>query len=121
MPDLERRRAPRATVSMPIQLSPRGDAQPATLKNLSTSGLACHFGEAISEMTVMAIALELPGASQPVEMAGAVVRCDKMRGVNPPTYEIGIFFTDMTNEARARVHNFVEAQVSAPATEESKA
>lgn len=111
--DLERRRAPRAEVSIPIQLSPRGDAQAATLTNLSTSGLGCQFGEAISEMTLVGVDLDLPDAKAPARVTGVVVRCDKIRGQNPPTYEIGVFFTDMTDETRAVVTEFVERQLAA--------
>jgi hypothetical protein len=110
--DLERRRAPRASVSIPIQLSPHGEAQPATLTNLSTSGLGCEFGEAMTEMTLVGIDLDLPGASKPARVQGVVVRCDKIRGVNPPTYEIGVFFTEMSDETRAVVMEFVEQQLS---------
>ena len=112
MSNIERRRAPRATVSIPIQLSPRGDAEPATLTSLSTSGLACQFGSAMTEMTMVGIDLDLPGAAAPASVKGVVVRCDKVRGVNPPTYEIGIFFTDMANECRATLQEFVEAQLA---------
>jgi PilZ domain len=110
--DLERRRAPRAAVSIPIQLSPRGDATPATLTNLSTSGLGCQFGEAIGEMTLVGIDLDLPGAKGPTRVTGVVVRCDKIRGMNPPTYEIGVFFTDMADATRAVVTEFVERQLA---------
>ncbi len=113
MSNIERRRAPRASVSIPIQLSPRGDAEPATLTNLSTSGLACHFGAAMTETTLVGIDLDLPGIEEPARVQGVVIRCDKLRGINPPTYEIGIFFTDLTNATRATLHEFVEAQLAA--------
>ena len=109
--DLERRGAPRASVSLPIQLSPRGEAEPATLTNLSTTGLGCHFGEAMSEMTLVGIDLDLPGAAEPARVQGAVVRCDKIRGLNPPTYDIGIFFTDMSDATRAALGTFLDRQL----------
>lgn len=111
--NLERRRAPRATASIPLLLSPRGDAQPATLVNISTSGLGCQFGEAMTEMTLVGIGVQLPGQESVAELKGAVVRCDKVRGVNPPTYEIGIFFTDMPDATRKSIQEFVDAQISA--------
>lgn len=108
---VERRRAPRASVSIPIRLSPRGEAEPATLVNLSTSGLCCHFGEAMTEMTLVGIDLDLPGCAERARVQGAVVRCDKVRGVNPPTYEIGVFFTDMSDATRRTIHEFVDTQL----------
>lgn len=109
----ERRRAQRASVSIPLQLSPHKDALPASLVNISTSGLCCQFGEAVSEMTLVGIDVELPDAGGPVHVQGAVVRCAKLRGVSPPTYEIGIFFTDMPNETRQLVERFVANNLEA--------
>ena len=110
-PDLERRRAPRATVSIPLHLSPRGDAEPATLVNISASGLCCRFADPIAEMTLVGMGIELPGQERACEVQGAVVRCDKIRGVNPPTYEIGIFFTEMSDETRKAIQEFVSAEL----------
>ena len=107
----ERRRAPRATVDIPLHLSPRENAEPAKLINISASGICCQFSEAISEMTLVGIGLELPGIDGIAEVQGAVVRCDKVRGINPPTYELGIFFTAMSNETRAAIQDFVDAQL----------
>ena len=112
--NVERRRAPRAPVSIPLQLSPHGAAQPAELVNLSTSGLCCRFSEAMTEMTLVAIDLQLPGARDSATVQGAVVRCDKLRGVSPPTYELGIFFTDMSDATRKALHTFVEQQLVGP-------
>ena len=112
MSNIERRNAPRISVNIPVQLSSRGDAEPATLTNLSTSGLACRFEAAISEMTLVGIDLDLPGVTQTAHVQGVVVRCDKLRGVHPPTYEIGIFFTAMTDATRASLAGFVEAQLA---------
>lgn len=99
----ERRRAPRAAFDIPIHLSPRGDARPARLVNLSTSGLCCHFEEAMTEMTVVGIELELPGQKAPARVEGAVVRCAKVPDRSPATYELGVFFTGMSDATRAAI------------------
>ena len=101
-----RRNSPRASVSIPIQLSPKGDAVPATLINLSSSGLCCRFPDYVSEMTLVGMALELPGLARPAMVRGAVVRCEKLRGMNPPTYELGVFFTDMSDDTRKAIGRF---------------
>ncbi len=108
---IERRQAPRAVADIPIQLTPREDAQPATLKDISISGIRCQFAEAISEMTLLQINLALPGQKQPACIQGAVVRCEKLRDQSPPTYELGIFFTDMSEEARSHIKDFVAAEL----------
>ncbi len=109
----ERRGAPRAAAQLPLRLSPDAEAQPATLKDLSTSGLCCRYGEPVTEMTLMGIQLELPGQEQAHALRGVVVRCEKLRGVNPPTYEIAIYFTEVPAATRQAIGAFVEAQLEA--------
>lgn len=97
-----------------MQLSPRGEAQSAVLTNLSTSGLACQFSEAMTEMTIVAIDLDLPDHGT-ARVQGAVVRCDKIPDKSPATYEIGIFFTDMADETRRLLETFIESALTAQA------
>lgn len=112
-PAIERRRAPRAEAEFAIQLTERGEQRPAQLKDLSTSGLRCHHGEPIREMTLVEIAVQLPGQREPHPVRGAVVRCVKVRGVSPPTYEIAVFFTELTPDCRAAIAEYVGARVPA--------
>ena len=102
----ERRRAPRASVDLPLQLSTKADASPARLRNISQSGLCCVSDQAVEEMTLMGVQLDLPGHG-PVEVQGAVVRCDKDREGEAPGYEIAIYFTEMSAQARIAIQNFV--------------
>jgi len=92
-------------------LSPRGDAEAATLVNISESGLCCRFSDAIVEMTLVGMGIDLPGQESVCDVQGAVVRCDKIRGINPPTYEIGIFFTDMSDATRKAIQDFVTSEL----------
>lgn len=110
---IERRRTPRAEVDIPIRLTPRDTAQPAQLVNISTSGICCTFGEAVNEMTLVGLTLELPSQDTAIPVKGAVVRCKKLRDRNPPTYEIGIFFTEMSPETRRAIEAFVESRLPA--------
>jgi hypothetical protein len=107
---IERRRAPRAETTFPIRITEQGEARPATVKNLSSSGLCCTYPEAIREMTLVGMTLELPGEAGVHELRGAVVRCDKLRGQTPPTYEIAIYFTEITPGTRVALSKFVSAQ-----------
>ena len=109
---IERRKAPRADVDIPIRLSPRDAARPARLVNISSSGICCTFGEAISEMTMVGITLELPGAATGTEVKGAVVRCAKCRDVTPPTYELGIVFIELSPDSRHAIEGFVDSRLS---------
>lgn len=113
---IERRKCPRMDVDIPIRLSPREGAQPARLVNISTSGICCTCGEAIREMTLVGISLELPGQPGSAEVKGAVVRCAKLRDQTPATYELGIFFTEMDPDSRQAIAGFVGEQLSSPAS-----
>ena len=107
---IERRIAPRTEADIPIRLT--DDAHPARLVNISTSGICCTYGEAINEMTIVGITLELPGAPNGTKIKGAVVRCAKCRDMKPPTYELGIFFTELSPDNRRAIEGFVQSQVS---------
>ena len=110
-PGIERRRAARAKAEFSIRLAERDGMREAKLKDLSTNGLCCLYGEALREMTLVRIAIEIPGDARSHDVQGAVVRCLKLRDVAPPTYEIAIFFTPLSPECRAALGRFVTAQV----------
>jgi hypothetical protein len=109
---IERRAAPRAAADFPLRLSPNAKAGPARLRDISANGLCCDYGEAVAEMTVMGVQVELP-ESGAHELRGVVVRCEKRRGVNPPTYEVAIYFTEMAPRTRQAIGAFVAAQLRA--------
>lgn len=109
----ERRRAPRAKASFPVQLNLRAEAAPATLKDISSNGLCCRFHEPIREMTLVHMDLRLPGTGSAHGVDGVVVRCDKLRGESPPAYEVAVYFTGIAPEARAAIHGFVTTQLAA--------
>src|SRR5262245_22489335 len=104
---IERRRAPRVQASFPLQLSTRAEAAPATLKDISTNGLCCAFGEAVPEMTMVRLDLQFPGERETHRIDGIVVRCDKRRRESPPSYDIAIYFAELGEAARASVEAYV--------------
>lgn len=106
----ERRGAPRTAADLPLTLSPHAGASPARLQNISQSGLCCEFAEPLAEMTVMGIDLELPG-SESHRARGIVVRCDKQRGVSPPTYEVAIYFTELEPRTRRAIARYVAGRL----------
>ena len=108
----ERRRAPRAAVSFPVELHYRDETRRAHLRDVSSIGLCCTFPEAIDELTQVRFSLRLPGDSRRHDIVGAVVRCEKLRGKSPPTYEIAIFFADVEPESRQAIEQFVEAEIA---------
>jgi hypothetical protein len=109
----ERRRAPRATVNFPIELTYRDETRSGALVDLSEIGLCCTYPIAIDELTQVRLVLDLPGVAERIPVEGAVVRCEKRRGETPPTYEIALYFTRIENDARSRVRSFVHGRLGA--------
>jgi hypothetical protein len=102
----ERRQAPRARIAIPIQVTAPSGAAGATLIDISRSGLSCSYPQALPEMTMMGIDLQLgKGAAHHIE--GAVVRCEKQRGLTPPSYLVAIYFTELSAAARAAIDGLV--------------
>lgn len=110
---IERRRAPRAAASFPIQLTAQAQpGAPATLKDISNNGLCCTYGEPVREMTVVKLDMRFPGQKDMHSVQGVVVRCAKRRGESPPTYEIAIYFAEMAAASRAALEQYVGATLT---------
>ena len=103
----ERRRAPRIVADLPLQLSARDAGAPAQLKDLSTIGLSCSFSEALPEMTLVAIQIEVDGHTCAIE--GAVVRCEREADEQ---WDVAIYFTAMSDESRMKLEQFVESRLT---------
>jgi len=106
-PVSERRRAARVAATFPIQLGSGDQSRPARLKDLSEIGLCCAANQQIPEMTKVAIEMLLPGTKQKHTLEGAVVRCEPMRGKQPPVYDLAVYFTDINDAAKAAIRGYV--------------
>ena len=102
----ERRRALRAIADFPIRLSPKDGALPAMLKDLSTIGLCCTTAQAVPELTLVGIDLQLPGQQDAHAVKGAVVRCDPARG-RRGAYEVAVYFTEVAPATKAALAHYV--------------
>jgi hypothetical protein len=111
---IERRQAPRVAASLPIQLGTQAGSQQAQLKDISQNGLCCSFRDAIPEMTLVRIDLRLPGQPDGHSVQGVVVRCARERGVNPPNYDVGVYFTEVSPDCRTAIAGFVAKGAGAP-------
>ena len=114
---IERRRAPRAAVNFQIQLATKAlptkaDSAPATLKDISSNGLACTFHEPLNEMTMVRLDVKFPKDQDMHRIEGVVVRCDKRRGISPPSYEIAIYFAEMSEAGRKSLERFVAQAIA---------
>lgn len=105
----ERRRAPRVAADLPLELKARDAGAPARLKDISRLGLCCRFPEAVPEMTLVEVGIEL-GEGRRIKAHGAVVRCEP-----DPTadegFEVAVFFTDMPGEDRRALEDWLAARV----------
>jgi hypothetical protein len=99
----ERRRHPRAPADWTVELALAGGPQRARLRDVSRVGLSFHLEVPIPLMTVLAVALELPGtggaAGRRITGSGAVVRCQR---ISPALehYEVALFLHDMSEADR---------------------
>ena len=110
----ERRRHPR---------SQRGFDQPqATVSgsiikhvdNISCSGVLCRMENSLPLMEKLMMTLDLPDFSSDdtrfsVECEGVVVRNERVEcDVDGPEYQVAIFFTHLSDDARRHVAGYVE-------------
>ena len=107
-PQSERRRAPRAAASFPVNLSSESVAEPALLRDISEIGMACDAPAPLEEMTMVGITFSLPGQVEKHNVTGAVVRSERVadRG-GKPQWDIAIYFTEMTPVTKASLKGYV--------------
>ncbi|MEZ5987976.1 MAG: PilZ domain-containing protein [Planctomycetota bacterium] len=105
----ERRRAPRAAAEIPIRLDALGSEGSGHLRDISTNGMRFSFSHPIPEMTLVKLGFEMAGA--PVDLEGAVVRCERV----PKGYDIAIFFTHVPGDHLRAIDRFVQQRLSAVA------
>ena len=112
----ERRAAQRIAKQLPLTLS--DDAAPflTHTKNLSTSGAYCTVRRFIAPMTKLQVQMEISGHAKPtvVRCEGVVVRVEPPRKLaRRTTYNVAIFFSNLTDRDRATLARFVDAHVRA--------
>jgi len=113
----ERRRTPRSPVELPVTLA-IGDASdevtaPASVRDVSLSGVRCVTARPVGVMTQVGLTLVLPGAGPGTSIAcrGAVVRSDRVTAStdgDDEQYETAIFFTSMAESDRVALQEFLQ-------------
>ncbi len=109
---IEKRRAPRAMADFAISLTDRGQAREATVRDISRSGLMCSYPEAIAEMTMVEIKLQIPGDDEEHTTKGTIVWCSKRRGENPPAYDLGVFFDRLPRATQEALDRYVTVKLA---------
>jgi len=107
-PQSERRRAPRAAASFPVNLSSDALTEPAALRDISEIGMACDAPAPIDEMTLVGINFSLPGQTEQHQVTGAVVRCDRIEDRDgKPQWDIAVYFTEIKPVTKAALKGYV--------------
>ena len=111
----ERRKSPRAPAELDLKFDVAGQAGVARLRDISASGVRCTTDRSIPLMTQVGLVIVLPTPSRRREIVcrGAVVRSGPLGASGPggriSAYETAIFFTDIRDEDRIEVGEFVSA------------
>lgn len=106
----ERRRHPRVTSDLSLDLKLDDGVHSARLRDLSESGICFFLDRPLDEMTVLEVAFELPteGSERAkVATTGVVVRSRK---ISPAVdhYEVALFFNGLDETSRAAMKAFID-------------
>ena len=79
--------------------------------NISAGGMCVLMADPMREGLTPTITFELPDDPKPVVAKARIVWCRTSR-IDPELYEVGLTFTEMSDESRRRVLEFVDAHLS---------
>ena len=114
----ERRKHYRLDASVELQGTAKQGGVPAKMvtSNLSMGGMYCTSAADFPEMTRLAVRLLLPSrqaggdATELLDLDAVVVRRKELRmNSEPPRYELGLFFTNVSDDAREQLSRYLSA------------
>jgi len=79
--------------------------------NISAGGMCVLMADPMREGLTPTITFELPDNPKPVVAKARIVWCRTSR-IDPELYEVGLTFTELSDESRRRVLEFVDAHLS---------
>jgi c-di-GMP-binding flagellar brake protein YcgR len=79
--------------------------------NISAGGMCVLMADPMREGLTPTITFELPDEPKPVVAKARIVWCRTSR-IDPELYEVGLTFTELSDENRRRVLEFVDAHLS---------
>jgi len=79
--------------------------------NISAGGMCVLMADPMREGLTPTITFELPDDPKPVVAKARIIWCRTSR-IDPELYEVGLTFTEMSDECRRRVLEFVDAHLS---------
>ena len=111
----ERRKGRRVPASIPFRLVSNGKEETFELVDLSESGARIRCGHAVPAMTRIEVRLLLPGKrigtdqDLRLDTHGVIVWSHKEAGA--PTYDTGVFFSELDDRQRNLLRAFVGTHV----------
>ncbi len=109
--NVERRRDPRISVDLPLQLTFRDRTVETRIRDLSNSGIRFRGPAALPLLSRVQIALQLPEvpatSTSSLAITGVVVRCDETGDGGSGRFDTAIYFEDLSPSARAQLSQFV--------------
>ena len=112
----ERRRAPRISERVSVEISDATAECRTETTNISTVGAYCTLDRFIAPMTKLQLEFEVPNGPRHVRIRceGVVVRAEPVvESSERGRYHIAIFFSEMTDRGRAVISQFVRERLSA--------
>jgi len=111
-PTVERRSHARFSHHIDIEGPQDGQGTAARMvaSDLSMGGLHCSSSHDYPEMTRLAVRLQLPDGTrtETLDVQAVVVRRTQLASSSgAPRFELGLFFTGMSDEAKATLANFL--------------
>jgi len=109
---VERRSHARFLHQIDIEGPPDGQGTAARMvaSDLSMGGLHCSSSHDYPEMTRLAVRLQLPdgGRAQTLDVHAVVVRRTELASSSgAPRFELGLFFTGMSDDGKERLASFL--------------
>jgi len=111
----ERRKYPRFSLNLPIKICDESFDIVTETKNISGNGAYCTINEDISPMTKLKIVLLVPVIKKDkkilkkINCKGVVVRRERVRENGKRLYNIGIFFSEITEKDRKILTNYLNS------------
>jgi hypothetical protein len=109
---VERRSHARFSHSIDIEGPPdsHGTAARMVASDLSMGGLHCSSSQDYPEMTRLSVRLQLPNGArtETLDVQAVVVRRTELASSSgAPRFELGLFFTGMSDDAKERLQKFL--------------
>ncbi|MFH1858461.1 MAG: PilZ domain-containing protein [Candidatus Omnitrophota bacterium] len=110
---INRRQYERMRFPMPLQFSGgKWHAQSALMKDISAGGVCLRTEEFIGVGSKLVLELYLPSFGETHTMVGKVVWNRELPNIS--RHEVGVQFTDLSEDIQNRIQRFVEKSLSSP-------